>query len=168
MNSARMAGLLSLAGVWLLSIYCGRSSRNSSLLPGPTEVQGWSQTATPRSYGPSDLWQYVDGDAERYLKAGFERVYTSDYLHSSGLEAKADVFVMRDERAVRELWSQEPAEGSQPLTLGDEARAYPGTIVFRKGRYLVRVVSYGATSQQEPLQTLAQAVARRLDGGATQ
>jgi len=33
------------------------------------EAAGWSRTAATRSFEAADLWQYIDGDAEKYLKA---------------------------------------------------------------------------------------------------
>jgi len=133
------------------------------LLPKTGEAPGWSMKDSPRTYTADRLWEYIDGDAERYLNAGFDSVVTAGYLHESGLEAKADIFLMKTPEAARRIYSEEPAEGSTMLGLGEEGRAWENSLIFRSGRYVVRVLGYGSgPAVGSSLRELAAVIAARL------
>ena len=51
-----------------------------------------------------------------------------------------------------------------PVTLGDDARLYGQSLVFRKGRYLTRIVAYDESPEVQPaILALGRAVAEHLE-----
>lgn len=151
----------------LIAIASGCGPKSS---PGPTalflktgEVPGWSRKGEPRTFEAAALWQYVDGDAERYVQAGVERTFTADYRHLERADAVVDIYVMRNAEGARRILEAESASGSRPLPLGEEGRLYEASLTFRQGRYFVRLVAYEEASQvSQALVELARAIEGKL------
>lgn len=129
----------------LLVLGC-RSAKPPGLLPETGEAAGWSKAGQTRTFEAGNLWQYLDGGAEKYVQAGVEKTVTADYRYRDGTEATADIHVMQAAAGAGRILESEPAAGSEPVGLGDEGRLYGASLTFRKGRYLVRLVAY----QQAP------------------
>jgi hypothetical protein len=131
--------------------------------PRDDEASGWKMERQPRVFQADNLWQYIDGDAERYLQVGFDNVRNAAYQYRGRVEAAADVYTMKTPRAAAQVLDAESGLGSQPAALGDGGKVYRASIVFRKGRHLVRLVEYQDVPEgQKALMELAQAIARRL------
>ena len=132
-------------------------------LPASNEVAGWEKTGATRTFTAATLSDYIDGGADQYLKAGFKTVSTSDYKFQSKVEAVADVYAMTNAEAARKVFEADPAAHAKTIPLGDAARLFSQSLVFRKGAYLVRIVAYQETPETGPgLTGLAQGIEKRL------
>lgn len=156
-----------LVGLSLAMLSCIACSRHAAVpatpFPASNEVAGWVKTGETRNFSTTELWSYIDGDAERYVKAGVQSTSTADYNFQNAFDAVVDVYTMSNAKGARTIFDGEQAGQSRPLQLGDIARLYAGSLVFCKGRYLVRVVAYKQSAQvQDALQALGQAIDRRL------
>jgi hypothetical protein len=109
----------------------------------PDAAPGWSRSGEVRQFSAKNLYQYMDGEADKYVQAGVKQTITADYRHRSGLQATADVFVMSAGLGPRQLFGAEPGTDAKGVALGEAARVYRSSLVFRKGRYFVRVVAFG-------------------------
>lgn len=114
----------------------------TSLFPSSNAVKGWVMTKDIRTFSADDLWKYIDGEAERYLKAGVRSVSTADYKFGDKFDAVVDTYTMADAAGAEKILQSEPAANAQPAQVGDSARMYSQSFVFRKGRYLVRITGY--------------------------
>jgi ferredoxin len=140
-----------------------RAASPSSYLPETGESPGWSKSSETRVFEASDLWRYLDGDAERYLRAGIRRTFTADYRYRDHIEAVADVHFMNTATSAAVLFESEPAAGSRAVPLGEAGRSYGQSLTFRKGPFFVRLVAYQEDPQTaDALLGLAQAIERRL------
>ena len=137
MSLARLALVIMLLG-WALG--CARPS--AALDPLPREVAGWTKTGATRTFTADNLSEYIDGDAERFLRAGVEKTLTADYRHTDKTEAVADVFLMGNADGARKIFEGETATGSQPVAIGNAGHSYGQTVTFQEGPYFVRVVAY--------------------------
>jgi hypothetical protein len=105
----------------------------------------------------------VDGDAERYLRAGVRRTLTANYRYGDTVEAVADIHLMEAPRGAASIFEAEPSAGSRSLALGDAGRSYGQSLTFRRGPYFVRLVAYQDAPQTErALLNLAQGIEARL------
>lgn len=139
------------------------SSKPDDFFPATNEVEGWSKSGKTRVFAASRLWEYIDGDAERYLQAGVQRTLTADYRYQENVEAVADVYVMTASKGARKIFESESSLGGQPIALGDAARLSKGNLTFRKGPYLVRLVAYqDAAGVPNALVELAKAIEKKL------
>jgi len=138
--------------IYVTSAGESRSGNNQMLLGGPAippawfpdtgEVPGWTRSGETRSFEAADLWKYVDGDAERYLRAGVRRTLTANYRYRGGLEAVADIHVLAGAEGAAAIFESESAAGSHSVALGDAGRSYGQSLTFRKGPFFVRLVAF--------------------------
>ena len=152
-------GLLMLAG--LMGVGCKKKAADP--FPPSGAVAGWQKTANTRTFAAADLWQYIDGGAEQYVNAGVTMCATSDYKFQGNLEAVVDVYRFNTADGAKQLFRADPATNSQSAQLGDEARVYGQSVVFRQGQVLVRIVAYESGPRTaEALLALGRGVQGRL------
>jgi len=135
----------------------------TSFFPASNEVEGWVKTGATRTFAAADLWKYIDGGAEKYLKAGVQSASTSDYKFQNKLEAVADVYSMASADGASEILESEPAGDAKTPPLGDSARLHSQSLVFRKGPLLVQIVAYQQYPEnQQALLDLGRGIEKRL------
>jgi hypothetical protein len=131
--------------------------------PASGAVAGWDKTSDSRVFAAKDLWQYIDGDAERYISAGVVSTSTSDYKYKGQLEAVVDVYTMGDSAGAKKILEAGQDKDAKSVQLGDAAVAFEQSVTFRKGPYLVRIVAYEAAPDgPQALQALAHGVEAKL------
>ena len=159
----RTAVTASTLAAMLIAAGCRKQEATEQPLPASNEVAGWEKTGETRTYTAATLSDYIDGGAEQYLKAGFRGVSTSDYKFQGKIEAVADVYVMSSAAAAKTIFEADPAGNAKTIPLGDAARVFSQSLVFREGVYLVRIVAYQETPDTGPALTeLAQGIEKRL------
>lgn len=165
-GAAKVRGvLLVMVGVAvLLNVSCKRQPRTEpSFFPASNEVAGWATTGDTRTFEAADLWKYIDGDAERYLKAGVQRVSTADYIFQNKANATVDIYTMGNADGAAKIFNSEPSVNVKPIQLGDDARLSSQSLVFRKGAYLVRIVAFEESAEtQQALLQLGRGIESRL------
>jgi polyferredoxin len=144
-------------------ILLGRAPKPMSWLPESGDAPGWMKAGETRIFEAADLWKYVDGDAERYLRAGVRRTLTANYRYREIVEAVADIHLMDAPSGAASIFAAESPAGSHPVALGRAGRSYGQSLTFHQGPFFIRLVAYQDTPQTEPaLVSLAQAIERRL------
>jgi hypothetical protein len=113
-----------------------------SFFPESNEVAAWSKVPEIRTFSPDQLSTYIDGDAEKYLKAGVRSTSTADYKFKDQTQVVVDVYTMSSSDGAKSIFESEPAMDAKTPALGDAARLFSQSLVFRKGPYLVRMVAY--------------------------
>jgi len=161
---ARGLLLVMLGVALLLDASCKRQPMTEqSFFPAANQVAGWAKTGDIRTFEAAGLWKYIDGDAERYLKAGVQRVSTADYKFQNKADATVDIYTMGNAEGAEKIFRSEPAVDVKPIQLGDAARLHSQSLVFRKGAYLVRIVAYEESAETEQaLLQLGHAIELRL------
>jgi len=157
--------LLVILGVaLLLGASCQRQPGSQrSFFPASNEVAGWAKTGDIRTFEAADLWKYIDGEAERYLKAGVQRASTVDYKFRNKVDAVVDIYTMKNVESAEKIFNSEPAVDVKPIPLGDSARLSSQSLVFRKGASLVRIIAYEESAEtQQALLQLGQGIELRL------
>ena len=157
--------LLVMVGVaLLLDPGCKRQpGTEQSFFPASNQVAGWAKTGDTRTFDAADLWKYIDGEAERYLKAGVQRVSTADYKFQNKVDATVDIYTMGSAEGAETIFRSEPAVDGKPIQLGDDARLSSQSLVFRKGVYLVRIVAFEESTEiQQVLLQLGHGIELRL------
>lgn len=131
--------------------------------PATGEVANWEKSGETRVFDAKNLWQYIDGDSEQYIKAGVVSTSTSDYKYRSQVEAVVDIYTMGDAAGARTILEGNQGGGAKPVQIGDAGVAYAQSVTFRKGPYLVRIVAYqSAPDLPQALMALAHAVEAKL------
>ena len=159
--------------IYVTSVGESRSRTNQILLRAPArpgryfpesgEAPGWLKSSDTRLFEAEDLWKYIDGDAERYLRAGIRRTLTADYRYRDRIDAIVDIHIMDSISAAVFVFESEPLAGSRSVEVGEAARSYGQSLTFRSGSFFVRLVAYQDDPETaEALLRLAQAIARRV------
>ena len=165
MNALKYAVFITgLAALVAVGAGCKKSSANGSdFFPQTNEVSGWTNSGDTRTFAASELSNYIDGDAEKYLKAGVRSTSTADYKFSDRTQAVADIYTMSAADGAKSIFESEPAVGAASAPIGDAARLYSQSLVFRKGPYLVRIVAYQVSPQlQQALLDLGRGIEKKL------
>ena len=158
------AVILVLAGLFV-SCRSQAPSTAVDFFPASGSVPGWTKESATRTYDPSHLWEYIDGDADKYVHAGVVKTLASDYRFNRATDASVDVYVMGDAAGARKIYDSESAVGSQSLAMGDAGRYAKGSLTFRQGPYFVRLVAYEDSPQMATaLTALASALSDKLNG----
>jgi hypothetical protein len=140
-----------------------RPSAPGDFFSDSVSAPGWVKSGAARTFEASHLWEYVDGDADKYIQAGVVKTLTCDYKFNSKTDATIDVYVMGNASGARKIYDSETSEGSQPLSIGDASRYAKGSLTFRQGPYFVRLVAYEDSPEITTAMTaLAFAVSNRL------
>jgi len=159
----RWKSIVVVVAVAVLAAAVGCKKKNVDPFPASGAVSGWEKTGDTRVYSADDLWQYIDGDSDQYLKAGVISASTSEYKYQGQLEAVIDVYTMGDSAGARKILESGQTSDAKNVQLGDAGIAYEQSVTFRKGPYLVRIVAYeDGPSAQQALITLAHGVEKRL------
>jgi hypothetical protein len=131
--------------------------------PPGNSAPGWVKSSGTRTFEASHLWEYIDGDADKYVQAGIVKTLTSDYKFSGKIDATVDVYVMGNAAGAQKIYDSESAVGSQPLTMGDAGRYAKGSLTFRQGPFFVRLVAFEDSPEiATALATLARALSSNL------
>ncbi len=156
--------LLGLCLALLAAPGCKRNPEHQfSPFPASNEIAGWVRTGEIRTFAANDLWKYIDGEAERYLKAGVQTTSTADYKFHGKYDAVVDIYTMAAAAGASKLFESEPAADAKFVQLGDQARLYRASLVFRKGPYVVRITAYEDSSEmQSALVRLGRGIETRL------
>ena len=157
--------LLVMLGVaLLLGASCKpQAATERSFLPASNQIAGWARTGDIRTFEAADLWKYIDGDVERFLKAGVQRAFTADYKFQNKVDAVVDIYIMGTAEGAEKIFNSEPAVDGKAVPLGDGARLHSQSLVFRKGACLVRIVAYEESAEtQQALLQLGQGIELRL------
>ena len=138
---------------------------SANLFPTSSEVAGWSREPEIRTFAPARLSDYIDGDAEKYLRAGVKSACTADYQYKDKTQVVVDVYTMNSSEGAKSIFDSEPAMDAQTPTLGDASRLYSQSLIFRKGPFLVRMVAYQESPQLlQAMLELGHAIETKLPG----
>jgi polyferredoxin len=141
---------------------------STDLFPASNTAPGWVKAGEARTFEAADLWQYVDGDADKYVQAGVVKTLTSDYRFNGKSDATLDIYVMNAAAGAKKIYDSERSEGSQPLALGDAGRYAKGSLTFRQGPYFVRLVAFEDSPEiAKALADLAHVLSGRLSQAGT-
>jgi hypothetical protein len=103
----------------------------ANLFPESNQAQGWTRTDDIRTFPATEPWKYVDGDAEKYSKAGVKSTSTSDYKFNDKFEAVVDIYTMSSPAGAKTIFDSKHSLGASTPQVGDAARLYEQSLVIR-------------------------------------
>ncbi len=159
---AKLLRRLAVAGV--AGLVAAASAGHAATSPFPDAAAGWAKTDAVRSFDAANLYQYIDGDAEKYIKAGVKGAATADYSFRGHVDAVVDIYTMSDARGARTIFDSDAAGDAGTVAVGDAAHADSQSLEFRKGAALVRIIAYQEGPEvPQALLDLGHAIERQLD-----
>jgi len=154
-----------IVGVWGGAAMAGDSeARLQKLATGlPAQIDRW-QRAEPETYGPEDLYRYIDGGAELYIAYGFTAMLSQPYVDTDGREIRLDVFDMGSSAAAFGVFAHSRESVDRFVAPDVESEYVGGLLHFWKGRHYVSMLAYPETAAKRQLVAeVARAVAASID-----
>jgi hypothetical protein len=137
-------------------------ARLAALVPSTREL-GRGSASAPKFYS-ADLYRYIDGGADAYLRRGFVALVHREYK-AGAIELTVDVYDMGTPAAATAMFAAERSPESPAASAGDEAVSGEGMLNFRQGRYYCKLLAFGDPAKAAPLlERAARAIAARIGG----
>jgi hypothetical protein len=113
----------------------------------------------PRFYS-SDLYRYMDGGADIYLKYGLVALAHREY-QPAGVDMTVDIFDMGDPLHAFGIYSAERSPEYHFIPIGAEGYSSESTLNFLQGRYYIRLSAFGGGAAPA-LDNFAHAISRSI------
>ena len=140
---------------------CAGSAGDQLLAP----VRGeWKRTEPVKSFGPRNLYEYIDGEADLVIAFGFKALTTAGYRRATEPETTVDVYEMGTAADAFALFRSNANLEAEPLDIGTEGAGAEARIEFWKGPKYV-LVSNPSAAERDHAIALARELAQALPPG---
>lgn len=131
------------------------------------ERGGWKLAEPPRTFGPGNLYEEIDGEAELFLPYGMERLTVAllGRAPAPGAELRLELFRMASPRDAYGIFSQHRYPDQEVLRVETSEVAVSDTTAdFFRGETFVRVRAKPGEGSRKNVTDLARDVAAALPG----
>jgi len=119
----------------------------------------------PMTFSPETLYDYINGAAEIYLQYNFQELVVQEYENDAGAFVTIEIYRHDTPLNTFGIYSQERYFEGTFLKIGAQGYYENGILSFFKGRYYVKLSSYGLGEKEESmLISLAKTLDGQLDG----
>ncbi len=108
----------------------------------PSAVAGHARAGPARTFNVDTLYEYVNGHAEYYIKAGFEELTTAEYGPADKPVLVVDAFDMGKPLHAFGVLMDEAGKDRKAIDVGDMGFKDGGGIRFIAGRHYVRITFF--------------------------
>ena len=122
---------------------------------------GAKATGDVELYPGDKLFEYINGAAPVYIERKFRNLAAAQMQVGEGGELTVDVYDMSTPDGASSIYAKEDSSSAKPIDLGAQARTAPMALVFRKGRYYVKLTAFDETAEAA-LADVARALAGRI------
>ncbi|MEN8262515.1 MAG: DUF6599 family protein [Nitrospirota bacterium] len=125
----------------------------------PDEFETLNRAGQPRTYNRENLYEYINGHAEFFIKSGFLKLTVTDYIQKGSTpnqpDAVVDIYDMGKAIHAFGILSDEAGENPLDLQIGSMGFKTSQGINFIKGKYYIKVTAY---SDNLPLDSFARGI----------
>jgi hypothetical protein len=164
MTRGRAGGLLCLVLLSLLATACGSEERGARDALGATEaVAGWSAVGEVEVFGPENLYDLVDGQADSFFVYAFREVAVQTYEGARGATVRVEVWELGTPADAFGLFTTFRA--GNPVAVGSGGDSDPGRrLDYWQDHFFVRISSVSSLGD-DILHTFAETVSDVLPAG---
>jgi hypothetical protein len=98
-------------------------------------------------YDDEGLFDYINGAAPIFIERDFRRLAAVDLKLAGEGELTCDVYDMQREEMAASIYSKERPGSAEDAELGDQAHRGSMALVFRRGRYYVKLTAFDAEAE---------------------
>jgi len=136
---------------WMLMTVPGlcvatESRTTESLLPVEITQPAAKRTSDVSLFVGDKLFEHINGGAGLYLNYDFKEVATADYL-IDGIDMTIDIYRFSSSMNAYGLYSMERPSEPEHVSIGVEGFSTGCGIVFVKGEYMVKLISYSPVEE---------------------
>lgn len=139
-----------------------------AVLPDAGALNGWEMVSEPENYGPENLWDYINGQAEFYLNYGFLRVDTAEYRAVSGAPSVVvEIYQMAGPEEAFGIYAAERNPDDRSIEIGSGGYLGSNILNFWQGHNYIKLMSYETgVSDDAALTALAREISARSPAGS--
>jgi hypothetical protein len=129
------------------------------------EMAGWKLAGEIQTFSPANLYDYIDGAADLYLKYDFQELKLAEYENDRKASVTIEVYRHKTPVLAFGIYSQERLGNADYLAIGTQGYAEKGILNFLAGESYVKMsgVDLGPT-ERAILTAFAEKVAEKLGG----
>ena len=129
-----------IGAIVLLSLLSCSPPKTNPLLESP-KLKSFEQAGPLTVYNRANLFDYMNGEAEAYLPLGFRLLYVNIYrTEKTDSRMVLEIYDMSTPEGAGAILKKYSSEGGSSLPgIGDAAWADKGIVLFRQGKYFVRI-----------------------------
>jgi hypothetical protein len=157
-----MKRLFVLVALFIISCYLNRSigAGLESLFP---EVKGWKLSVSERVFGPTDLWDMIDGAADTYLSYSFLDLHLADYENDAGIDIRVELYRHNTFDNAFGIYTAERSPDYHFIDIGSQGYIEEGALNFLCGYYYVKINSGNKGAEvQSSLIEIARSIDKEL------
>lgn len=129
------------------------------------EMAGWKLAGDIQIYSRANLYDYIDGAADLYLKYDFQELKVADYENARKASVTIEVYRHKTPIQAFGIYSQERLSNANYLDVGAQGYSEKGVLNFLAGDYYVKMSSIEVgPDDQAVLLAFAKKVVENLGG----
>jgi hypothetical protein len=141
----------------------GPESSAIELLRGVEAGSGWSAEGEPSVYHSDNLWEYINGSAEKFISYDFREAAVQNYTDGEENELKLEIYQHGSSSMAYGIYSQFRRGREENESTGKLAFSGDYSLHFWKGDFYVRLSVYEEDEKlKEAMRDIAGAVAERI------
>jgi len=140
---------------------------SDSVLPGTDALADWEMVSEPENYGPDNLWDYINGQAEFYLNYGFLRVDTAEYRAESGSPSVVvEIYQMASPEEAFGIYAAERNPDDRSVEIGSGGYLGSNVLNFWQEKNYIKLMSFEAgAGDEDALTALARGISELSPAG---
>ncbi len=127
------------------------------------EPEGWHPEGEVKVYGLDNLWEYIDGAAERFVMYGFQILRFREFSKKE-LMMTVEIYDMGSPLNAFGIYTTERTAEGKRLSIGTEAVLGPSHGLLLKDRYYVKIIMLRGLLDDESGETLLKSIEPHLKG----
>lgn len=144
------------------SLWASDAKVRASLFP---EVAGWKQSGEIQTFSRADLFEYIDGGADLYLKYDFQELKVVEYRNDQNASVTIEAYRHKTPVDAFGIYSQERLSSANIVEVGAQGYLEQGVLNFLAADFYVKMSSINVgPDDQKVLLAFAKKMAGNLGG----
>lgn len=126
------------------------------------DIENFSSDDNVEIFNPDNLFDYINGAADLYLKYEFEELYLKRYKGASNKSIKIEIYKHSSQKTAFGIYSIERPQFSNFINIGYEGYIEEGILIFYIDRYYVKILGYDINDYDKLFYGIGSKVAEKL------
>jgi hypothetical protein len=132
------------------------------------EIENFEKEDSTEIFNSENLFDYINGAADLYLKYEFEELYLKRYKGASNKSIKIEIYEHSSQKTAFGIYSNERPQFSNFIDIGYEGYIEEGILIFYIDRYYVKILGYDINDYEKLFYGIGSKVAAKLKTGETE
>jgi len=146
-----------------LAVLAGAAAAADPIAPSCSLVPGWTQSGAPRAYTADNLFEYMDGNAEGYVRYNFQEMHGVT-CKKGDVTFVIDISDMGDSDFAYGWFSANRDLREPEFHAGMGGQIVPRRLIFAKGKYYIEIAANPEGDHTAALQAFAAALDKAVPG----